>query len=107
MDEVRSLAIGLREYLKLSKKERRAISHSAVSGRRRDLYARAAMFFLDGKQQGTGQLVEDFLAAKAKAPDGTSNAAVGRSLGITRQLAYKRAKWARDRMEEMRKAAQI
>jgi len=65
--------------------------------RRKTMYARVAVTF--------GAPDEDFLAAKLSAPEGTNNAAVGRTLGISRQLAYKRSKSVRERMEKMRLVA--
>ena len=100
VDDVSVLATVLREYLLLSKKERRAIRAGAMESKRRvTMYARVAVAFK--------VVDEDFLSAKLGAPDGSSNAAVGRVLGISRQLAWKRAKSVRERMERLREVAMI
>jgi len=100
VDDTRLYATVLREYLLLTKKERRSIRAGAMDGKRRvTMYARLAVAFKVAD--------EDFLAARMAAPEGSSNAAVGRTLGISRQLAWKRSKSVRERMERLREAAMI
>ncbi|MDH3375918.1 MAG: hypothetical protein OEQ39_03000 [Gammaproteobacteria bacterium] len=86
------MAAVLRAYLLLGKEERRRLRLSGVG-----MYARVAVVFCPDE--------EDFLAAKMSAPVGVSNAEVGRRIGprgISRQLAYKRARAIRRKLARWR-----